>query len=278
MELEKLNKTQLILLALLVSFVTSIATGIVTVSLMDQAPPAVTQTVNRIVERVAPGNPEKVVEEKTIVVKEEGGLIDAVDLNARKVVLVVAEKDAPDDSASQRIFSGFILKKGIIATAGINIDPLASYFIVTDTGKKFSAEIEKNETPTPFAFLSIADPAFLKEAAEPVSFALPDSVKLGQSVAALWGVGADQAIESGIISKFMYAETEGEISGATETDAIIRILTSIPENGAWTGGPILDKSGKVIGMAFSGGGILYAIPGHLILKAYESVRETGAGG
>ena len=51
MEMEKLNKSQIVLLTLLVSFVTLIATGVVTVSLMDQAPPAIAQTVNRIVER-----------------------------------------------------------------------------------------------------------------------------------------------------------------------------------------------------------------------------------
>ena len=35
MDLEKLNKSQIVLLTLLVSFVTSIATGIVTVALMQ---------------------------------------------------------------------------------------------------------------------------------------------------------------------------------------------------------------------------------------------------
>lgn len=50
MNLEELSKSQLILLTILVSFVVSIATGILTVSLLDQAPPIVAKTVNQIVD------------------------------------------------------------------------------------------------------------------------------------------------------------------------------------------------------------------------------------
>ena len=51
MDIKDLNKPQLIMLALLLSFVTSIATGIVTVSLMSQAPPQVAASVNHVIER-----------------------------------------------------------------------------------------------------------------------------------------------------------------------------------------------------------------------------------
>lgn len=49
MDIQDLNKSQLILLAVLLSFVTSIATGITTVTLMQQAPDSFTVPVTRIV-------------------------------------------------------------------------------------------------------------------------------------------------------------------------------------------------------------------------------------
>ena len=51
MDIEKLSKAQLVMLALLVSFMTSMSTGIVTVALMQQAPPSITQSVSKVVER-----------------------------------------------------------------------------------------------------------------------------------------------------------------------------------------------------------------------------------
>src|SRR6185369_2564049 len=50
MDIEDLSKSQLLLLTILVNFVVSIATGVLTVSLLDAAPTTVTQTVNRIVD------------------------------------------------------------------------------------------------------------------------------------------------------------------------------------------------------------------------------------
>lgn len=51
MDINELNKKQLVLLTLLITFVVSIGTGIVTVSLMKQVPPTVPQTINNIIQR-----------------------------------------------------------------------------------------------------------------------------------------------------------------------------------------------------------------------------------
>ena len=51
MDIKELNKKQLILLTLLITFVVSIATGIVTVTLMQQMPKSTTQTINNVIQR-----------------------------------------------------------------------------------------------------------------------------------------------------------------------------------------------------------------------------------
>ncbi len=73
--MEDLSKQQIILVALLVSFVTSIATGIITVSYMDQAPQTFTQTVNRVVERTI----ERVVPDASLIKAVEPQIITLED-------------------------------------------------------------------------------------------------------------------------------------------------------------------------------------------------------
>lgn len=95
--MQDLNKQQVVLLCLLVSFVTSIATGITVVSLLDQSPQPVTQTINRVVERTV----EKVIEQvenptatsrpverivETVVVNQEDLTVEAVEKNAKYLV------------------------------------------------------------------------------------------------------------------------------------------------------------------------------------------------
>ena len=73
MDLKELNNYQLVLLTLLISFITSIATGITTVYLLQQAPPQVTGVINNVVEKtiqtVAPATLEP--KTQTIIIKED---------------------------------------------------------------------------------------------------------------------------------------------------------------------------------------------------------------
>src|SRR6185503_2549821 len=50
MNIEELTKSQIFLLTILTSFVTSMATGIVTISIMDQGPTTITQSVSRVIQ------------------------------------------------------------------------------------------------------------------------------------------------------------------------------------------------------------------------------------
>src|SRR5882757_6329534 len=97
MDLEDLSKHQVVLLTLLVSFVTSIATGIVTVSLMSQAPVGVTRVVNQIVEHtvqtVVPatqGAAAATVTEKTVVVKDDDLAAQSIGKAQKAIIRIVA--------------------------------------------------------------------------------------------------------------------------------------------------------------------------------------------
>jgi serine protease Do len=104
MDIEQLTKTQLVLLVLLVSFVTSLVTGIVAVTLVNQAPAPITQTVSKVVEKtietVVPsedGGEPKTTEEvvQVQVITQEDLIIQLVETSASAVVSIIATKDIP---------------------------------------------------------------------------------------------------------------------------------------------------------------------------------------
>src|SRR3989338_9159201 len=144
MSLEELTKTQIILLTLLISFITSIATGIVTVSLVDQARIGFTQTVNRVVERTV----EKVVptqvagintvtKETTVVVKEEDVIATSIESVSSSIVSV-KKIITLEDGTTSNLFLGWgmhISSDGLIATDSAFVGEGETYF-VTGTDEK----------------------------------------------------------------------------------------------------------------------------------------------
>lgn len=199
MNIEQLSKSQLLLLALLVSFVTSTATGVLTVSLLEENPQTVTQTVNRVVERTIErveqsdnGGAAVITRETTVVVKEEDVLGDSVQVHAGRVVSLHV-----GTTTAASIGSGlFLPNQGLVATAtgGLKEGKILMKF---PGGAVFSAEVSaKNDNG-----VALLKPV-LKEGEKlpvitPYEFAKAEEVRRGQSIFALTTRGA---VETGIIS------------------------------------------------------------------------------
>ncbi len=194
MNIDDLSKSQLLLLTLLVNFVMSIATGIVTVSLLDQAPATITQTVNRIVEHtvetVAPASQVAAVVNTTPQPTEEDLLVSAIASNAARVVYI-REEERSTVNLAQGIYLPISRVVVIMNDESLPQEAVVAFPNGTVTPVSLG---QKNDT---LAIYGFSDTAILPSA--PVAPLLPvTDLKQGQAVIALM---ADGSAVTGIVSK-----------------------------------------------------------------------------
>ena len=186
MDIKELNKSQLILLAVLLSFVTSIATGITTVTLMQQAPASFTAPVNNVIKQTI----EKIqqVEGKTtiqtVIVKEEDLVVDAIAKNTKAVFNVTKEiQDIDGTIVEVPAGRGFgVSTDGIVAVDGNLAPGLGVYYLKNDSGK-FKADFISTDKMG-FSFLKVGLPLNDKDK---LIFTVPDfgdldKMKTGQKI------------------------------------------------------------------------------------------------
>jgi hypothetical protein len=262
MDIEQLTKTQTILLTLLVSFVTSIATGIVTVSLVDQAPPALTQTINRVVERtverVVPTSMQgaaAVGREVTVVVKEEDLITGSIDKNTRSVArifgLVTDEETGQPVSAFLGL--GIVLTRdGLMVTDASIVYEGGSYTVTDAAGNSYDAKvvhIAGGEGRT--ALLQAVVKKDASTAFTPATLTQQSTLKLGQSVLTL--AGRDRTnVSLGIVGTVFTEDIPASVdeSGkkvATTTVAVL-VDTSIP-GAISAGSPLVNIFSEVVGIS-----------------------------
>ncbi|MDQ5955247.1 MAG: serine protease Do [Patescibacteria group bacterium] len=236
MDLEQLTKHQIILLTLLVSFVASIATGIVTVSLMNQAPPSVTRTINQIVEHtvqtVTPSNNGPVTNTvKTVVVKDEDLAAQSIASLQKGIIRITAK------GSNDLIARGVIIEaSGVAITdkAALEDSGALSFEAILPGGQRVPATIKKSlATTSPLAILSLVIGTSTGFAAVPL--AEVSKLQLGQSVLRISGEGVD-VVDQGVIamlpsgqSSKIEASTVSKIPGsliATRFGELIGITTS----------------------------------------------------
>lgn len=261
--MEKLTKQQIVLVTLLVSFVTSIATGIVTVALMDQAPAGVTQTINRIVERtvekiVTPptnNNSAAVVTRETVVVKEDDKIVESVDKNKASVVRIYTNNF---NQESSQVFVGLgtiVSKEGLILTGDVFADSSGKYLVTLDNKKFYDVAVLPKKEGGQFYFLKIIqDPKNIVDFT-PVTFSDSNGLKLGQTVIA-WGGQAENSVSTGIISSLVNQPVNTDIATTSTSTAsakinILAINTNINLADSLSGGPLLNLYGEVIGLRVS---------------------------
>ncbi|MFP4022532.1 MAG: hypothetical protein ACLFTS_01645 [Candidatus Paceibacterota bacterium] len=173
--MEDLNQRQLVLLIILVGFVTSIATSIITVSLLDYAPPSVTSNVERVVERtveyVSPQEVEKkevtevreIVEER--IIDRGDDIISDADNSARPAgVSVFKEEETQAQGviiSEKRILLPFVAEEGSVYEVDLNEEEVESVeveviFSSDETGFSVAERKEDNEE-VPFPEVKIAE-------------------------------------------------------------------------------------------------------------------------
>lgn len=233
MDIEDLNKSQIILLTLLVSFVTSIATGIVTVSLMEKAPKDVVRVVQRVVEKtveqvdsVAPtvNTKEVIVQEKTVIVDQTDKLSQAVSVNKGKVVKIY-EKDTDEFVA----FGIATQPDTVLTDAGV-LDNEKKYIISISSSEFRDVEVVKLSGARAIAKLQLNSQNKLKTA----EIGSEKDIKLGTKVF-MFDNKELNAIKTGIVSQIT--------PSLFSTDMNIKDI--IP------GTPVFDYEGNLIGMSTS---------------------------
>ncbi|MBI5645049.1 trypsin-like peptidase domain-containing protein [Candidatus Kaiserbacteria bacterium] len=243
MDIEQLSKSQIVLLTLLVSFVTSIATGIVTVSLMDQAPPIVAQTVNRVIERTVEtvaadsGKGQTaatiVTQEKTVVVKESDQISQAVEKVSPSLVRMytTAESDA------LFLGMGIVLDAGgTIVTDSAALGERAEATLALADGSRVRAFVTARDADAGLAFLRATSSAGTKTPMWTPAKIAADRPVLGASVVAISGKTIPR-IASGLVTAL--------IQGGVVID------TNVSEATILDGSPLIDTSGNIVGVSTS---------------------------
>lgn len=252
MNIEELSKSQLILLTILVNFVTSVATGILTVSLLDNAPAFVTQTVNRVVERtietVAAATPAVITQAPAP--SNQDLVTAAIGADALRAVALYAGETGTSTPAIT--VGTYIPKTRAVATAAL--DMLPKEVLVEFTNGSFIPASLAHEGKG-IAIYGFADDATLPKMTSPILIASGD-LKLGQTVLAL---GIDGSASTGIIAR---VSQKG-------------VYTTLPDIG--TGSAAVDLSGNLIGIAGGGTpGLLISASIITALLTATSTTDTSA--
>ena len=178
----------------------------------------------------------------------------------------------PDMPRAEGVGSGFIVDaSGLVVTSNHVVKGADSVTVTLQDGRKLEARIVGADPKTDLVLLEVDAP----ESLPVVEFGNSDRTRVGDWVVAVgnpFGLGG--TVTAGIVSG------RGRDIGAGPYDDFIQI--DAPINRGNSGGPLFDRSGRVVGVntaIFSptGGnvGIGFAVPANVAIPVVESLRTDG---
>lgn len=236
---------------------------------------------------------------------ERSAVVSSVEAANPAVVSIVVTKDVPTVQSSFREYqpfgnlgptfrvpmqvpgetekreigggSGFLVSDDgfIVTNAHVISDQDAEYTVFLNDGTSQEAEI--------IAVDEMFDIAVIKIEAEDViylEFGNSDEVKVGQTVIAIGNALGEyrNTVSVGVVSGLSRSIVASDQSGSSEQLYNI-IQTDAAINPGNSGGPLLDVSGRVIGVnvaaSLGSENIGFALPGNTVRDAVDSIRENG---
>ncbi len=252
---------------------------------------------------------EKILERQTIF-SEERFVIDAVKKTNPAVVSIIISKEVPkyetyidpnqENNPFGELFPGFnfnipqyrqngtekkeigggsgflVSSDGLIVTnKHVVLQKDVEYTVFTNNGKKHIATVVARDPVLDIALLKIEGSGFPY-----LSLGNSDSLEVGQSVIAIGNALGEyrNTVSVGVVSGLARSITAGNVGGGTEVlDHVIQTDAAI--NPGNSGGPLLDLSGKVVGVnvaiAQGSQSIGFALPINSVKSAIESVKSVG---
>jgi S1-C subfamily serine protease len=227
-------------------------------------------------------DPEAVVSEVTVTDSEPTASADGLSIGAiyeaaeKGVVEITASGGGSFGGAQEAQGSGFVYDDaGHVVTNQHVVQNASTINVRFSDGSTRRGRVLGTDPSTDLAVLRVEAPAsFL----EPLSIGDSDAVEVGDPVVAMGSpFGLEGTVTSGIVSALhrqMTAPNRFTIADTIQTDAAI--------NHGNSGGPLLDRRGRVIGVnaqieSESGGsdGVGFAIPSNTVRSVASQIIETG---
>ncbi len=180
-------------------------------------------------------------------------------------------RDDPQERRADSSGSGFVISADGLIVTNHHVIEGATALMVTLDGRQYEAEVRGDDPATDLALIKIEP----DETLDHLALSDSDSVRVGDWVMVIGSpLRLDNSVSVGVISakgRSINITPDSSLENFIQTDAAINFGNS--------GGPLVDLSGQVVGIAtainFGAENIGFAVPVNILKSILPQLRESG---